>query len=255
MDIFANEYTKNLTSVYLISDFQNGSYKIGLLKSAWMRLNPSVNIIDISNDIRLNNIIEAAFISDQLQLDKSKKEIVLIKVGYTRESVVYQRENTLYIMPNNGLIGMLPGGVDSSKAYLCMAEDENKVLNLFLNDRINELTPAGDRLEIRYQRQANIQSDIATAECIYTDHVGNCFFNIRKEQFEQFISSRNFLIRIQHIPGVEFKRINQSILEADQSEAIVRFSKSGYLKLQIRQGNAKQLFRIKEDTKIIIELK
>ena len=97
--------------------------------------------------------------------------------------------------------------------------------------------------------------EIATAECIYTDHVGNCFFNIRKEQFEQFTTSRHFLIRIQHIPGVEFKRINQSILEADQSEAIVRFSKSGYLKLQIRQGNAKQLFRIKEDTKIIIELK
>lgn len=220
-----------------------------------MRANPDIHFVDICHDIRLNNIIEAAFMADQLMLSQDDKQVVLIKVGNTRESVVYQQGNILYIMPNNGLIGMLPGGFNANNAYLCASSEESNVIELFKSNRLNELSQAGDKMEIRYQRQANFHSDVATAECIYTDQLGNCFFNLKKEQFEQFTANRNFLIRIQHIPGVEFKQIANSIIDTYQSEAIVRFSKSGYLKLQIKQGNAKQLFRIKDDTKIIIELK
>lgn len=220
-----------------------------------MRANPNIHFVDISHDIRLNNIIEAAFMVDQLMLNQNDKQVVLIKVGNTRDSIVYQQGNILYIMPNNGLIGMLPGGFNVNNAYLCQSSEEANVIALFESNKLNELSLAGDKMEIRYQRQANFHSDVATAECIYTDHLGNCFFNLKKEQFEQFTANRNFLIRIQHIPGVEFKQIASSIIDAYQSEAIVRFSKSGYLKLQIKQGNAKQLFRIKDDTKIIIELK
>jgi S-adenosylmethionine hydrolase len=95
---------------------------------------------------------------------------------------------------------------------------------------------------------------MATAECIYADRLGNCYFNIRKDQFEAFTGTRLFHIRIQHYLGVEFKKLVEIIRDANPGEAIFRFSKSGYLMLQIHQGNAKQLFRIKDDTKIIIEL-
>ena len=254
MDIFANEYTKKLSLVYLISDFQNGSFKTGLMKSVWMNALPSVSVIDITHEVRLNNLIEAAFIAQQLETHPSEKQAVHIKVGNTRESVVYAKKNLLYILPNNGLIGMLSDSVQSDNVYLCASGAEPQAFELFLNNRLQELQRADERLQIRYARQANFHTDMATAECIYADRLGNCYFNIRKDQFEAFTSSRIFHIRIQHYLGVEFKKLVESIRDANPGEAIFRFSKSGYLMLQIHQGNAKQLFRIKDDTKIIIEL-
>ena len=215
---------------------------------------PTVSVVDITHEVRLNNLIEAAFIAQQLETHPSDKQVVHIKVGNTPESVVYARNNILYILPNNGLIGMLTDFVQSDNVYLCANGSEPQAYELFLNNRLQELPQAGERLQIRYARQANFHTDMATAECIYADRLGNCYFNIRKDQFESFTGARAFHIRIQHFLGVEFKKLVESIRDANPGEAIFRFSKSGYLMLQIHQGNAKQLFRIKDDTKIIIEL-
>lgn len=219
-----------------------------------MAILPQAQFIDISHEVRLNNMTEAAFIADQLEFSPDHQHIVMIQVGDTPISVVYQNNNVLYILPNNGIIGMLGFNIQQDNAYLCRKEDEPKAAALYLNNGISQLSRAGDKLEIRYTRQANINGDVATAYCIHSDRHGNCYFNVKREQFEQFVNDRKFSIRIQYIPGVEFRNLTSSIRDAQQGEAILKFSRSGYLKLQINQGNARQLFRIKDDTRIIIEL-
>lgn len=219
-----------------------------------MAVLPHAQFIDISHDVRLNNITEAAFMADQIELAPEHQHIIVVQVGHTPVSVVYQNDHVLYILPNNGIIGMLGFQIQGEHAYLCRKEDEHKAAALYLNNGISQLSKAGDKMEIRYSRQANINGDIATVFCIHSDQHGNCYFNIKREQFEQFVNDRKFSIRIQYIPGVEFKNLTESIRNSQQGEAILKFSQSGYLKLQINQGNARQLFRIKDDTKIIIEL-
>lgn len=219
-----------------------------------MALLPHAQFIDISHDVRLNNMTEAAFMADQLEFSPEHQHIVAVQVGNTALSVVYLNNNVLYILPNNGIIGMLGFSIQADNAYMCRKEDEHKAAALYLSNGISQLSKAGDKMEIRYSRQANINGDVATAFCIHSDRHGNCYFNLKREQFEQFANDRKFIIRIQYIPGVEFKNLSGSIRDAQQGEAIFKFSKSGFLKLQINQGNARQLFRIKDDTKIIIEL-
>ncbi len=244
-----------MSLVYLISDFQEGSFKIGLLRSKWLNALPKPDIIDITHDIHLNNTIEAAFVEKQIQYPENQNIITVVKVGEQKTSIVYQHSDRLYILPNNGLIGLIFEDFNPSNAYIIESEQETLAANWFLENKLEKLNKAGQNLIRRYSKQAQFTGNIAIAEVVYTDKHGNCYFNLKSEQFADFVNNRPFTAKIQHYIGFVFDQISESVNDVDQGESVLRFSKSGYLKIQINQGNAKQLFRIKEDTKIIIEVK
>lgn len=245
---------QTLSFILLISDFQSDSYKTGILKSELYSSLENIQIIDVTHQIRLNNTIEAAFIHKQIQLPENQSNIIITKVGSTKDIIVYQQLLNLYIFPNNGLLSMVFESIDQDKTYILPWGQEKEAITAFIEKRLHTLPKAGEKRIMRLNKTAQISQDIATAECIYTDGHGNCYFNINEDQFQGFLKGRNFSIRIQHYTGHSFRNIGRHITDAGPGEALFKFSRSGYLKLQINQGNAKQLFRIKDDTKIIIEI-
>lgn len=238
----------------MISDFQSDSYKTGILKTELRNGLNGIEIIDITHQIRLNNTIEAAFVCKQLQLDDNQNNIVLVKVGYCPEILVYPHLSNLYIFPNNGLLSMVFENHKASDVRLMPAGGQLEAIRAFRENRLNDLPLAGSRQIMRYARSAQIGSDMAIAECLFTDGHGNCYFNITRKQFTDFTAGKRYQIRIQHYTGQIFTRISDHVNDVDPGEALFRFSSSAYLKLQINLGNARQLFRIKDDTKIIIEV-
>ncbi|MCC6818300.1 MAG: SAM-dependent chlorinase/fluorinase [Bacteroidia bacterium] len=240
--------------VYLISDFQESSYKIGLLKSEWLLALKRPDIVDITHNISLNNMIEAAFIADQIQFPEYQNIITVFKIGENHESIVYQHFDRLYILPNNGLIGLLFDKIDTNSVYLIDSSLETQAALAFLENRLDKLPKAGQKLALRYPKQLNFTSNLLIGEVVFSDKHGNCYFNLKKNQFEEFVRNRQFQIKIQHFASPLADKISQSVYDVEQGYPVVRFSRSGYLKLQLNHGNAKKLFRIKEDTKIIIEL-
>jgi S-adenosylmethionine hydrolase len=250
---FCNENTQILSIVFLISDFQSDSYKIGLLKHAILSAHPNIDIIDITHNIRLNNTIEASFVSSQLQLSENQNNVVIIRVGKSKRLIVYQHLLNLYILPDNGLLTMLFEHPDFSRVYTLPNDRESEAIAMFREGRLNELLPVGSSLAISYNKQLNIGSDFILAEVIFSDRHGNCYFNLTRNLFDEFVKDKKYNIRIQHYSGQVFSRISQSVNDVDPGDALISFSRSGYLKLQINLGNARQLFRIKDDTKIILE--
>jgi S-adenosylmethionine hydrolase len=224
------------------------------LKADLHRKLKDIEILDITHQIRLNNIIEASFVCKQLQIDEFQNYIVLVKLGPTNEYVVYQHLLNLYIFPNNGLISMVFPGFDRNKVKLIETGNEDIAISAFLKGELDQLDSGTHKTVMRLNRPLQINGNIAAAECIFTDAHGNCYFNISKKEFEEFTANKKFNIRIQHYSGHEFDKVSESINETDPGEALFRFSRRGYLKLQINMGNARQLFRIKDETKIIIEL-
>lgn len=255
MNIFANEYTKKLSLLHLISDLQTGSYKTGLWKSEWINHLPDLEIIDITHEIKLNNTIEAAFVGRQLLYNRNTSNIVHFKVGNTPQWIVYQHEMNLFILPNNGLISMLFDDIRYEEVRMVDKGTEITAAVNILKGNKNMYPPASSSLVLRYNKQATVTENMIVAECIHTDKHGNCYFNLNVETFGNFLRQRPFSIRIQHYTGHLFTEVGRSLQDADEGEAIFRFSSSGFLKLQINMGNARQLFRIKEETKIIIEAK
>lgn len=243
-----------MSFILLISDFQSDSYKTGILKTELRNALNGIEIIDITHQIRLNNTIEAAFVCKQIQVNESQNNIVLVKVGYCKEILLYPHLQNLYIFPNNGLLSMVFEGHKPSDVRILPAGELVEAIQAFNENRLDSLPLAGSNQIVRYARSAQIGSDMAIAECLFTDGHGNCYFNINREQFMAFTAGKRYQIRIQHYTGQVFTTISDQVNDVDPGEALFRFSSSAYLKLQINLGNARQLFRIKDDTKIIIEV-
>lgn len=255
MDIFANEYTKKLSYLFLISDFQSGSHKIGVLKTKWLNTDNQLKIIDFTHDVQLNNTVEAAFIAKQIELPKNQTNIVHFCVGKTQSSVVYQQDNNVFIFPNNGLISLFIERPVPQNATLLKKGEELQFVNDLINQR-NPIRPnSHEQIVLRYNRMPNALPNILVAECVFIDKFGNCYFNVDQNSFNSFVGQQKFSIKIQHYTGLVFEEIVDSIIDVDPGDAAFSFGSNGHLKLQIHLGSAKQLFRIKEETKITIEIK
>jgi len=243
-----------LTSVFLISDLKTGSHKTGLWKAEWKITGKDLDIIDLSHNISPNNTIEASFVAEHLRHSAIKGYILHARVGHTSHSVLYQHLDNVFIFPNNGLIGMLFQQIEKQNCYLVPKEREIVLALELQAGKLSGEYRVGENLVIRYRKQAQLNENIAVAECIFIDTFGNCYFNIKKEEFDSFSLQKKFKIQIQHYRGEVFRKIFKSIEEVSEGDAFFSFNSIGYLKLQISMGNAATLFRIREDSKIIIEI-
>ena len=82
---------------------------------------------------------------------------------------------------------------------------------------------------------------------------GNCYFNLDKETFSRFVGYNSYNIKVQHYNSNLKGLIYSNIQEIPEGEAGVCFIESGYIKLVVNMGNAQKLFRIKENSQLIIE--
>jgi S-adenosylmethionine hydrolase len=242
-----------LSAILLISDLQNDSYKIGILKSEIYAQYPDALIVDITHSIKLNSTIEAAFVCKQLPENPKGGNIYLNMVGFKKDWVAYVHQKNLYIFPNNGLISMVFETLNQDEVYMFPSGDYLKCIEAFKQNKMNSLNKADVHLSLSYNKSLQINGDMAFAECIFIDKIGNCFFNITESQFKEFVGNGHFRMRLQHYLGISFSRIGKNVSDASAGSEVFTFNRSGYLCLQVNMGNAKQLFRIKDDTKIIIE--
>ena len=85
-----------MSAILLISDLQNDSYKIGILKSEIYAQYPDAIVVDITHSVKLNSIIEAAFVFKQLPENPKGGNIYLCMVGFKKDWVAYVHQKNLY---------------------------------------------------------------------------------------------------------------------------------------------------------------
>lgn len=142
---------------------------------------------------------------------------------------------------------------DFSKVYAIDRHQEANAIGLFKEKMLYTLPSALPGLVKRYMKQPQVNGHYISTEFIYADKHGNCYFDLRKDVFDAFAEGRKYSVRIQHYPSLEFDNLNRDLGDVTPGDALFSFSSSGFLQLQMNMGNARQLFRIRDDTKIIIE--
>jgi S-adenosylmethionine hydrolase len=243
---------KQLNHFFLISDFNTQAYQIGSLKQLILKNDPNAIVIDFFHNIRLNNISEAAFIAKNIKNIDNQKHIIVVKVGNTKQWIVYQHLTNYYLLPDNGLITLILDNIDIQNVYSYSLEEENKAIHCIVNNQINLLNSTRNFISL-YPRKPFINDHILTAEVIHIDYHGNCYFNLNESTLRDFLSNTEFNIRVQNYSGIITQKISANIFEIADGNPGILFSKNGYLKLVFKMGSAMKLFRIKENTKIIIE--
>jgi len=142
---------------------------------------------------------------------------------------------------------------DMGKVYAIARHQEAEAIRLFREKMLHTLPSAMPGLVKRYMKQPQVNGNYITTEFIYSDKHGNCYFDLRKEVFDVFAEGRKYSVRIQHYPSIEFDNLTMDVADVPPGDALFSFSNSGFLQLQMNMGNARQLFRIRDDTKIDIE--
>lgn len=241
-----------LSLIFIISDYQTNTYQLGLLKQNLYAVSNDTQIIDFYHNIRLNNINEAAFIIKQLKYNDNQPIIVLAKVGAAKTYIVYQHLLNYFIVPNNGLLSLIFPSVNKENLRVVESDSIDKAYLAIKNNNFDSLNRASQFVQY-LPKQLFERGDYLISECIHIDMHGNCYFNLDKETFYRFVGSNSYNIKIQHYANNLVGVIYNNIQEINEGEAGVCFIESGYIKLVVNMGNAQKLFRIKENTQLIIE--
>lgn len=102
---------KHKSIIGLITDFGlKGSHYVASMKAVILKINPFVDIIDISHAITPYSIIEASYILKTTYTFFPEKTVFIIVVdpgvGSTREILILKmKSNHIFIGPNNGIFG------------------------------------------------------------------------------------------------------------------------------------------------------
>ncbi len=238
--------------IQLISDFQTGSYKIGLLHSKLLRAFNDAVVVDISHDVKLHNIVEASFILRHLQTPENQGSVVLVNVGAAKRRIIYQQADNWYLLPDNGLISLVFELSRQDKVFAVDYDQTEEAIRWIMENDTKHLPIVNDYM-VRIQKKPMEHDNMIVCERIFTDRFGNCYFNLTKQMFDGFFEPGRFNAKIQYVRDTNFYEISRAYEDVNPGDSLLMFSKIGYLKLSINQGSAAQLFRIKEDSKIIIQ--
>ncbi|MES2618243.1 MAG: SAM-dependent chlorinase/fluorinase [Bacteroidota bacterium] len=238
--------------IHLISDFQSGSFKIGLLQSRLKQALKGIDIIDVTHDIKPQNIVEASFVLKHLSSEGHTPVITVVSMGEEERQIIYQHDLQWYILPDNGLLTLVFENPDKNTTFAIKTGELTDALQAIAAGNTANLQPAGN-IVMRYAKKPMFHDHMIVTERIYTDKLGNCYFNLTRQAFEDFFEINRFRAKIQYVPGTFFYKISHKLSDVEQGDSMLSFSKNGFLKLSINQGSAAQLFRIKENTQIIIE--
>jgi S-adenosylmethionine hydrolase len=225
---------------------------LGLLKQNLYAVSNNTQIIDFYHNIRLNNVNEAAFILKQLKHNDNQPFVVIAKVGAAQSYIVYQHLLNFYIVPNNGLLSLLFPTINKEKLWKVNSESIAQAYQAILDNKVNELLQASDFVQY-LPKQSFERGNYLITECIHIDLHGNCYYNLDKDTFDRFIDQHSFVVKVQHYSSIITQSVSKSINDIPQGNAGICFIESGYIKLLVNMGSAQKLFRIKENTQLIIE--
>lgn len=97
--------------VTLTTDYGNGDHLVGTLKGVILRINPEINIVDISHDIAPFDLLEAAItIAEASKYFPPRTIHVVIVdpgVGTERRPLLVRGDNQYYVAPDNGVLSLI----------------------------------------------------------------------------------------------------------------------------------------------------
>ncbi len=242
--------------ITLLTDFGLKDGNVAAMKGVIHNIAPETHLIDISHDIRPQNIPEAALILSRSAPFFPTGTIHLVVVdpgvGTDRRPIGVQLGGQYFIGPDNGVISMLLKLVEASNLkvsfvhlnkpgfWLPQVSDVFHGRDIFapcaahlaIGITLDEL---GERITdiIRLEFPEPILKKYGyTGDVIHIDHFGNISSNIRIEHLQG-----KKVLNV-HLCGCEINRIVKTFGEGNQGELVALFGSTGNLIVSVVNGSA-----------------
>jgi len=249
--------------ITFMSDFGNSDHYVTAVKAMMLRINPGLNIVDISHEIELYDLAHASYVLGSVFRDYPEGTIHLVAVDSVGDPgtkyITAQLEGHYFICSDNGLISLI-------------SEKEPSMISVLFDGNISDVTnfPARDilakaaamlaggsglndvgRYTSEYKRliprKFRATKKQISGHVIRVDHYGNLITNIEEEVFDILRKGRNYTVVIGREKVI---KINKLLNEVDNGDCFVIFNSSGKLEIGLKRGRASELMGLGYDSPI-----
>ena len=253
--------------VTFMSDYGWKDHYVAAVKASVLAINPSLQIIDISHDIRAFDIGHGAYVLKSVFRDFPKNSVHLVSIDPVgREKpgyVAIKLEDHYFVGNDSGLFSMLSDQQNTAQVRLNNLNPKASTFpgkdilgpvaaNLASGKNIHELGEPISGIQRVISRQLKATKREIVGHVIRVDKYGNLITNIPQREFEA-IQKINGQVPFEIQVGREvFTDFNSDYHEVESGNCYLLFNSLGLLQIGINKGNAAELLGLKLDTPISI---
>jgi S-adenosylmethionine hydrolase len=256
--LFFPLYILSMPIVTLITDFGTKDPYVAMIKGAMLKINPSINCVDISNELEVGDIMCASFILNESYryFPNGSVHLVVVDptVGSERRAIFSFKDGHFFVGPDNGVLSSVLDEVYEIKKGIGKKSNTFDGRDLFaevaarlasgeakgvLGSRIT------DPVKIRIPAP-KMENNKTIGEIIYIDKFGNLISNIKESQ----ISGNNVEVEIK---GTRILNLSKKYSEGRAGKPIALVN-SGFktLEVSLNRGDAASFFNSRVGEKITL---
>ncbi len=241
----------------LTTDLGDRDFYAGALKGAVLRRSPDVQLVDISHHIKAFDIVQAAFVVQNVWQEFPEGTIHLVAVNCVYEAgyrfLALRHAGHYFLAPDNGLLSLLFADINPSELRLldCPAQGHFLVKNVFADASAHllagrpfeELGQPAPALQQRISLQPVVTPGRLRGTVVHIDNFDNAVVNIRREVFEQLANGRSFSLFFRRNDPIT--RLCDNYCDVPVGDTLCLFNSAGYLEIAINMGRAASLLGLK----------
>ena len=254
--------------VTLTTDLGLKDYYVGSLKGALLSQFPELQIVDISNEVKAFDILQAAIILKHCYRDFPDGTVHL--VGVNPDSTEDMRHLAVlihkqyFLIPDNGIISLIFDSKPDEVVELNLRRREEMITfpakDIYVTAachlaRGGSLQVIGKNLREWKEGamfRAISEEKLIRGMVIYIDHYGNVLTNIDQNLFRKANKYGAFSIQLRRAE-YEISAISKAYSDVPPGEKLALFNTLGLLEISINQGNASKLLGLRQSDTIRIE--
>jgi hypothetical protein len=261
--------------ITMLTDFGLNDHYVAIMKGVVYNINPQARIVDISHEVRPQDVLQAAFLLKVSYSYFPKRTIHLVVVdpgvGTTRRPILVSTESYYFIAPDNGVLSFIYQQETISEVRELTASHYflNPVSQTFHGRDIFSPMVAwlsrgvaasslGD-LVTDYKKfnipvPTLLKEDILVGRIIYVDRFGNLISNITQKDFTEHLGKspgKRFVLRVAER---NIGKLSQSYAEGGEGELVALFGSSNYLEFSLNKGNAARALSIQIGAEVLFKV-
>lgn len=248
----------------LTSDFGTQDAYVAAMKGTILRINPSVQMVDITHEIAPQDIMEAAFVLRDVvpYFPAGTTHLVVVDpgVGTERRPVAVLSGGHRFVGPDNGIFSLLLADGEPDMAVVLdrkscwLTENPNNTFHgrdifapvaahLASGLSLTEVGTLIDSLTRLRWAQPLIDQEGMQGWVVHIDRFGNSISNISSSCFNEAARGRCFKC---YVGNTILNALSTTFADVSSGEPLIFFGNSGFLEIAVSSGNASELLGIRK---------
>lgn len=254
--------------VTFLSDFGNSDHYVAAVKASILKENPEIAIVDITHNIGIADVGNAAFVLEAVFRDFPKGTVHLIAVSNTTKrrtkNVCVYLEGHYFIGEDTGLMTLLsedrPDGIIDINGMKPVRS--TFVAKALFGPIAGKIASGADMFDFGKQigelerlmpsRAKATRKQIA-GNIVHIDRYGNLMTNILKTDFDAILKLNDNFPYVINFRREKVVQLHTHYSDVSSGECFVLFNTQGKLQIGINQGNGSELLGLMLSDQVFID--